>query len=652
MLGATVGVALLGTVSLALAQLGHHDSGLALVITAGLVGLGLAAARREHLHLARAPKDLALVAAVGVLGLVMFFPGFPYAYADKDPGLYVAHSLAIARDGNVRLADPVLAANEPGVLFAPGARFPGVWTDGSTDSVTPQFFHFFPALAATFVDLTDQRAAFHLNPLLATLSLAALVLAARRAFGRPTALITGALLAISMPEVWQAKYPSTEIVAQLLLGGAVLAGAIAVDRRSPTIAVAGGLLVGTGFLARPDGLLPVLIAAVLLGVLLAVDRFDRTVRWFATGLALSLPYAVWNAYHLRRAYTLTNNVPDLPLVALGVVGALVGGRLVRPVVTSARTRWAARAHDGRPTDYRRAAGVVLAMGFAGLLLLFAGRSRLLGEAYTNLLGPGPRRSYDEMNLRRLTWYLSWLMPPLAVLGLLVVGWRRVRPAAWIVLVPGLGMTPLYLWQAQISPRLMWWVRRYVPGVVPVLVLLMAIALAAGLTQRRWVIRGVAAALLVVLSAGYLHRSLPLRHHREMGGSYEAAASIASFSGHQQGLFLWQRPDGNDIFSTSRNVGAVVWLAFDQLSALLPADPGQAVVDAYEAHFPTHPVFVVSAGDQLPGSLDPRAYTRLGRVSRVLPLWEEQVVKLPQRATTIPIDVTIWQLDASGSKQGG
>ena len=61
---------------------------------------------------------------------------------------------------------------------------------------------------------------------------------------------------------------------------------------------------------------------------------------------------------------------------------------------------------------------------------------------------------------------------------------------------------------------------------------------------------------------------------------------------------------------------------------------------------------MSSGDQLPGTLDPGAYTRLGRVHRVLPLWEEQVDELPHRSTTIAIDVTVWQLDASGSEQGG
>ena len=155
-MAATVGVALVGTASLALAQLGHHD-GLASVAIATVVGLGLLAlARREGLRPVAGIPELVLVGLIALASLFMSLPGFPYAYADKDPGIYVVHALAIAREGDAVLDDPVLAADLPGAQSAPGARLPGVWTEGDAHS-TSQFFHFFSSLTATAVDLTDER---------------------------------------------------------------------------------------------------------------------------------------------------------------------------------------------------------------------------------------------------------------------------------------------------------------------------------------------------------------------------------------------------------------------------------------------------------------------------------------------------------------
>ncbi len=270
------------------------------------------------------------------------------------------------REGDAVLDDPVLAADLPGAQSAPGARLPGVWTEGDAHS-TSQFFHFFSSLTATAVDLTDERAAFHLNALLGALSAVVLTLAARRAFGLPTAAIAGGLLVISLPQVWQTKYPTTEILAQLLLGGAMLTACIAADRRSPVMGFLAGSLVGIGFLARPDGLLLVAITIAAGGLLLALDRVTAPVRAVALGLAITLPYALLNAYGLKRSYTLANDVPDLPIVAVGVVAGLVVARALRPVATRAGPWFADR------TNQRRI-GTVLAVGLLLVLGLFRERA--------------------------------------------------------------------------------------------------------------------------------------------------------------------------------------------------------------------------------------------------------------------------------------
>ena len=165
-LAGVVMVAAIATWSLALAQLGQHDGWLA-------VGLGLLTTRaspRLVVAIGRRPRirvdvvELGLLAAVALAGAFFFLPGFHYAYGDKDPGVYVAHGFAIARDGDVYIDDPVL---ERGLIpdFDQAGRFPGIWTDADhPNQVTSQFYHLYSALLATADDIGGPRCAVQPEP--------------------------------------------------------------------------------------------------------------------------------------------------------------------------------------------------------------------------------------------------------------------------------------------------------------------------------------------------------------------------------------------------------------------------------------------------------------------------------------------------------
>ena len=141
-------------------------------------------------------------------------------------------------------------------------------------------------------------------------------------------------------------------------------------------------------------------------------------------------------------------------------------------------------------------------------------------------------------------------------------------------------------------RLMWWVRRFIPSLLPVIVILMAIAIGWALT-RRWKIVKVAGALvLVTLLFEYARMSLPLRNHDEMAGSWDISAAIAANAGTGQGVFLFPQP-ASGIFDPERNAPGIVWFVFDQVAARLPPEYDIGNVDAYQQAFPELPVFVVT-----------------------------------------------------------
>lgn len=662
-LAAGLVVVLVAWASLGLAHLGAHSlAGVTAVVVLALAALAVLAGRAEHRPRMRIDRaGVVLVAGVAVLAGFLSFPGFPYNVGDKDPGVYVLHGQAIAREGSVQLDDPVLEADLPHRVVTPGARFPGIWVDADEPTtITPQFFHLYPALLATADDVAGAGGLFNVNPALAVLSAAAVALAVRRAFGTTAGAIAGVLLATSMLQVWQAKYPTTEMLAQALFALALLSAALALRTRWGPLAGLAGLAASATFLARPDGVILVLLAAGGGAAVVALRGWEARVGWLAAGLALPLPHALLQAYDWNEAYSRANDLPSARLV-LAALGALALGaalwrlvvdRRARDLVHRAADRLGRGDRDAGERRLQQLAGGAFALATLALLAFAALRPRLLGE---DLLSYNDRtiRSYDEINLKRLGWFVT--LPGLVAmwLGTLVVGLRRWRAVAWLLVLPGISLLPIYLWSARNSPRLMWWGRRFVPSVLVGIVVLVAVALAFAFAYRdRWwpAVRVAGALVLAGLVGTYLSQSLPLRDHREMAGSYtlvESIAAQAEAAGADQGVFLWAKTDGPS--DAGRDLGGAVWFSHGQVSALLPeADPDE-VVDAYAEAFPDLPVFVVTSnGDPPPPALADRA-TEVQRSTQLLPFWEEQLLERPDEpGVPYGIDLTVYRIDTSTS----
>jgi hypothetical protein len=654
-LAAAVTVAMIATASLGLAEVGHHDGVFAAVLGVAATCLLAAVAWRSGLRpvLTVDRTEILVVGATAVAAAFFFLPGFAYASADKDPGVYVSHAFAIAREGDVSIPDPVLARNLDPYMEI-GSRFPGIWLDpDDPDVVTPQFYHLYPATLATADDLVGTRGVFHLTPVLAGLSVCLLVLAVRRAANATTAVVFGALLVTSMIQVWQAKYPSTEVIAQLLLAGALLGGVLAIERRWAGGAFAAGLLLGVGFLARPDGFLYILLAAAVVGVAVAADRFDRRSVMLGAGLGVTFPYAAVNAYLLRTRYSDTTDVPRLGLLVAAAAALVGGGLVVRQVVLVADRRRHRRAerNDGGVPDNRGLLGLLdrwhrpiglLVSVVTGLgLLVLWNRERLFGtdRVYSHFTGT-VIPSLDELNIKWLSWFTTMRGLVVMWLGVVVAVLARARASLYLLLVPVAALLPLYLWDARISMRLMWWVRRFVPAVLPGIVLLMAVAIAWALLHRFRPLRVLGAVVAASLVVAFASQSLPLRSHHEMAGSWESAEAIANFAGDEQGVFLYTEERSSA--DPMRNTPAVEWFVFEQVAARLHPDYDVDEIDAYQRAFPDQPVFLVTHGD-LPGHLPPSRFSNVGSVTEQLSVWEESTSERPDGSVVLRSNLVLWRL---------
>ena len=467
-------VAIIAWASLALAHLGHHSLPNVLVVSAlgavAVTGIALVPALR-HRRTATAPlvrvradpKALVGCAVLGLFALWMFLPGFHYGVGDKDPGGYVEHAMAIARTGNYSLADPMLDASRvPQVQpFGPGAELPGVWIQGDNPHrIVPQFYHLWPALMATSYDVGGESALAATGPVCGVLAILAVALALRRAVESApwklpsrtaewAGLLAGGaaalLLTTNMLETWWAKYSTTEISTQMFFVGTLLALVVTLTTGWRPAAGIAGLLTGVSFLDRADALLIIGLFAVYGAALVATRRFGPRAWWFTGGLAIVLPHALWQGYSSAAAlaYTKSNNLPTLHklavyLVALFVVAGVL--RLVarRPLaaLVSALERPATldgpAALQGR--SFQLVVGFVICALAAGLLVLGFLRPRLFGADYEHF-SSGVQRSYDELSLRRLSWYLTVPAFGLAGLGLAVLALRRWSAALWTLAIP-------------------------------------------------------------------------------------------------------------------------------------------------------------------------------------------------------------------------
>jgi hypothetical protein len=190
---------------------------------------------------------------------------------------------------------------------------------------------------------------------------------------------------------------------------------------------------------------------------------------------------------------------------------------------------------------------------------------------------------------------------------------------------------------------MWWARRYVPHVLPGLVVLIALALAFALVWQwrgRRPLRIPAVLAAVGLVGVFLTHSLPLRGHDEFAGSFGVAERLSRLSGDARGVYLWQRPaccgTATDFWATP------VWLQRGELSVLLPNEPERIgrYVASYRAAFATDPVFVVWSG---PGAPPVEGAVEVDHLSGRMPFWEESDIARPDEDVGATYDFRVYRV---------
>lgn len=326
---------------------------------------------------------------------------------------------------------------------------------------------------------------FRVNLVLGGASLLALYGLARRFVPGWLACAAPAALGVSLPMLYVSRDTYSEPLCLLFLLGGVLLFWRAVERDHVGLYALTGLVLGASALARLDSYASLLALPVALTVLCATAAPEqRRRRLLSCGvLAATCLVGVVIGYRdvtdLSYGYyaSMTHTVHSLGLAAVGltVAGALVVVLCWRTSVLQVLSR----AH------VRRNLGLAIA-GLTGLVYVGFATWPLWSENHDPNASPAtasfiaalqrsrhlavdPTRTYREYAVTWQGWNYGWPLVVLAGVGLVLLVWRlvtaRERTTLLFVLTL-LGMSLLYFYSPQIVPDQTWAMRRYIPVVIP------------------------------------------------------------------------------------------------------------------------------------------------------------------------------------------
>jgi hypothetical protein len=485
--GIAAAVAAFGSVGLLLAVFGAYSGAVALiagsVAFAGLCLLGrpLLPDPGEASGAARVCAALAVVAVIAITAWNVSNAS-QQVLVIRDGGTYLNAGKWVASHGTLEVKPFTGPFSTRSGLTASSA---GMSRNGDHLDFTLE--HMVPVLLAEAQNLGGDRLMYATVPILGGAALLAFYLLARRVLRYPVAAL-GAMLGLGllMPQVSFSRDSTTEIPMQVLLFSAAW---LLCDRRTLRqrgTAFTAGLFLGLLQAMHIDGLAFVIglpFAALCWWSRASRDErppIARSVLWTALGLAVGVGLGfldlVLRSPHYFR--TLDFDVERLAAVALVAVGAALGIAMLTRV-------WSQRAPELRRAQEPvagLAAVLVLVGGFGAWLArpaLQTVRARRASSVVATVqrlthLTLDPTRRYFEHSVGWTSWYLGPITLTLAIVGAalatrsFVRGTLRVQSqvAAVMLAPPAL----LYLWRPSITPDQIWAMRRFLPAVLPLLVL--------------------------------------------------------------------------------------------------------------------------------------------------------------------------------------
>lgn len=569
---------------------------------------------------------------VAVLALVAWWPAYPVFLGAADSSAYVATGVSLANHGTLAREDelgpalpPIL---KPGMFDSmsqvvgshgpPFRRMPGAMLLQSLDATRawPAFFPVPAVWSAVFASIGGVAAATAYAPCFAALAMWAFFMLAEAWLGRATGLFAAALLGATAAFYGSAKTPLSEpIAAFFVLSGLALFVTGSRNPRRSDLLLAGAAL-GAAVFTRIEIALYLALAIAIAG------RSGGSRGFFATMTGIALLGLV-QVMVVPGSYVdpLTDHVRNIGVLVFMTANeqpALCGAAaLAVAAVTAAAIR---------------------GFGLPSLLRVGVVMSVVLGHAAaSNFL-------YARTPMW-LSFSIGWGGLALAALGAVLALRERERlPGARFVLAVGAGAAIVLFYNPHVYPALPWGARRFVPLLLPLLVLLACFAASRIATRSRLAALACVLVLIFGVHAGGrpVWGTMLFERGQELLG--EIAAAIPA-----EGVLVYDR----DI--SPLMLGPALWLIHDRNGlAVYPTTniSGRQQLAALTHQFsPAREVYFITRGVGTPVKTPFVRMTRVASVPVLLPVFETTYDRPPVKIDRYLFPLAVYRLEKTFDGRG-
>ncbi len=459
----------------------------------GLIRLGLG-------HLARPTRaEGALIGLLALLSVIYFRP-HEFVLGGADAGVYVNMGAHIAQSGQLLIDDPLIAQLDSSFYPAffreqpPGdlTRYyylPGYYvSDAVRGQLIPQFYALQAVSIAILTAIGGVSWGLWATPLWGLAGIAAVYFLARGLFERRTALLAAVLLGVVILQNWFSRYPTAEVLTQTYLFVGLYALARVFGRHEPerSWGFLAGLWLGLIFLARIDMILVAAVLIVLLIGLLAARRWSTGLTVFAVTFSALILQSLINAIIFAWPYTY-NTYHNVASLLLGRNGLLwLGAGAIGIILLFVGVRWFSRMSGERRKQWARWSSAALII-LISILAVYAYFVRPVVETAAIVdywYGGSQFAITNRENLVRIGWYVTPLGLMIAGVGVCLMIWREHSLPVGVFIAIGLLSTLVYVVNILNNPHHIYAMRRYVPVVIPAMMIWGAYGLAT-ISRLRW-----------------------------------------------------------------------------------------------------------------------------------------------------------------------
>ncbi len=484
--------------------------------------------------------EATLVGLLALLSLIYFRP-HEFIMGGADAGVYVNMGAQIARSGHLLIEDPFIAQLDPSfypVFFREQPPnylthyyyLPGFYvSDSVAGQIIPQFYALQAIPIAILTAIGGVQLGLMATPMWGLLGIGAVFFLARSLFDRRVALLAALLLGVVILQNWFSRYPTAEMLTQVYLFAGLYALSRVLQEQVPARSwgFLAGLWLGLIFLARIDMILVMAVLFLLLIGLAVARRWSTGLTSFTVTVGLLIfqsvihavlfawPYT-YNTYQGVLSVLLGRNGPVWWAMGLGVLLMLfVGLGLIKRVEKERRARIVYRLR------------IMLIVFIIGAALYAYFLRPILESASTGdyWYGASQITSTNRENLVRIGWYVTPLGLAISLIGLCLIIWRKRSLAVQVFVAIGVLSTVVYVINILNNPHQIYAMRRYVPVVMPALMIWGAYGLAA-VSRVRW--RGakvVAALALLAWLGGMVWQSRVIWRQVDYAGAIEALTQL-------------------------------------------------------------------------------------------------------------------------------